>query len=242
MRLSVTGTLLAASLILIGDVRGADAALITGFGSSSLPGSGSVGPVGATPAPNNDNAAATNPNTVPYNLFVNALGLIEMEFVVTDSGGTTEYRFPQAFFNISSQSWTSFGFELGFGTGASFVRSTLNDALDFDVEDLTQTPFASAFPTLERQADTLHWSGATVGFVGRAIFDFAVDVPDDLRRVNPYGENRFTLRQTPNAPSPDAPPTGVPEPTTMTLMGVGLLGLAAAGRSRRAADARRRGV
>lgn len=229
MRTSVTGTLLIAALLLTCETS-ANAAVITGFGASSLSGTGSVGPIGATPAPNNDEAGPANLNTVPYNIFVNALGLIEMEFVVTDSGGTTEYCFPQALFNLTSQSWTSFGFELGFGAGAGFVRSGLGDALGFDVPDPAQTPFSSAFATLDRQPDSLYWTGGVVGPVGRALFDFAVDVPDDLRRVNPYGDNRFTLRQTPNAPSPS--PAPVPEPATLTLLGAGLLGLAASGRRR----------
>jgi hypothetical protein len=229
VRTSVTGTLRIAVLLLT-CAASANAAVITGFGRSSLSGTGSVGPIGATPEPNNDDAGPANPNTVPYNIFVNTLGLIEMEFVVTDSGGTTEYRFPQALFNLTSQSWTSFGFELGFGTGAAFVQSGLGDALDFDAPDLAQAPISSAFATLDRQPDSLYWSGGSVGFVGRALFDVAVDVPDDLRSVNPYGENRFTLRQTPNAPPPS--PAPVPEPATLTLLGGGLLGLAAAGRRR----------
>jgi hypothetical protein len=231
VRMSVTGTLAAAAfLVMFCGSQPATAAVITGFGSTSLPGTGSVGPIGGVAAaPNNDGVVGVNPNTVPYQLFFNTDGLLEVEFVLANSGGTTEYRFAQTFFNITSESWTSFGLELGFGSGATFVRSTGADALDFDLPDSAAPPFSSAFTAVDHQPDLLHFSGGTVGFVGVAAFGFSVDVPDDLAGVNPYGVNRFTLRQTRNAPA--ASP--VPEPTSFALFGAGLLGMLGAGRRRR---------
>jgi PEP-CTERM motif len=229
--MSVTGTLAAAaSLALFCQVGSAQAAVITGFGSTSLPGTGTVGPIGGIPAaPNNDGAAGTNPNTVAYNLFFNSDGLLEVEFRLANSDGTTEYRFLQSFLNLTSQSWSSFAFELGFGSGASFVRSTNADGLDFDLPDNGEPPSSSAFATIDHQSDLLHWSGGTVGFIGRAPFAFSIDVPDDLALSNPYGANSFTLRQTPNAPASSP----VPEPTSLAFLGVGLLGMAGVARRTR---------
>ena len=87
VRLVRSGWLLAGLLI-----SGAPgyAGVITGVGATAFPpaSTGSIGPVGVTPAPNNDEADATNPNTIPYpSLFFNSLGVLDVEYLVADSGG-----------------------------------------------------------------------------------------------------------------------------------------------------------
>jgi hypothetical protein len=79
----------------------AAAATIGSFGTSVFPGSstGTIGPVGATLAPNNENAASPSPNVIPYSIFFNSPGTLDVEFVFANSGGTTEYRFTQTLIN-----------------------------------------------------------------------------------------------------------------------------------------------
>lgn len=217
-------------LAAVADVR---AAVITGMGTNVLNNAtGSIGPVGGVPvAPNNDNSGAPSPNVVASNLFLfNALPL-DFEFTLANSGGTTEYRFTPSFFNITSPTWTNFYLELGFGTGAGFVRSTGLDALDFDTPDGDPAAFSPFFPTVEHQADTIAFRGGSIGQIKPAAFLFAIDLPDDLQKFNPYELNRFTLRITPNG-APD--PTPVPEPASMILVGGGVAALAAKARKRRA--------
>jgi PEP-CTERM motif-containing protein len=217
---------LAAVLVVAGMASRAEAGVITNVNVFSLPGfsTGTLGPVGATPAPNNDNASTASPNLIPYSIFLNSVGLLEAEFIVSNSGGTTEYRFPQSFINNTGQAWSSFLFELGFGTGANFVRSGPSDGLDFDDPDADPFPTASQFSAVARQSDVLGWSGGNVPSVGVVAFAFAVDVPDNLASANPYGVSRFTLRQTPNAT--------VPEPSSLLLIGSGLAGCLANRRRR----------
>jgi hypothetical protein len=224
--------LLTAIFALMCGATAASAATITSVSVFSLPGfsTGSLGPIGVTPSPNNDNAAAANPNTIPYSIFFNTFGLLEVEFNVENSGGTTEYRVTQAFINNSGQPWSNFVFELGFGTGANFVRSDLSDALDFDTPDGDPAPFSSGFTTLDHQADLVEWTGGVVPSIGVVAFNFAIDLPDDLQGINPFDVSRFTLRQTPNFQ--EASP--VPEPTTMLLFGTGLVGIVMKRRRRRA--------
>lgn len=113
----------------------AGAATIGSVSEFSTPGfsTGSMGPVGNTPAPNNDDVTGASPNLIPYNIFFNSPGILETEFVLTNSGGTTEYRFTQSFLNNTPAVWTGFIFELGFGTGANFVLSQLADTLQLDL-------------------------------------------------------------------------------------------------------------
>jgi hypothetical protein len=202
----------------------AEAAVITAVGSFELPGSstGTVGPVGATPAPNNDNVTDPSPNTVPYSVFLNTLGTVETEFLLQSSGGTTEYRITQQLVNNTGLAWEGFVFELGFGTGGAFVRSPLTDELDFDAPTLDPIPASPAFPSLDAIADSLTWSGATVGSIGSASFVFALDVPDGLQT--------FTLRQI-----PVVAPGSVPEPAISALLMLVIAALALASMLKRAA-------
>ena len=219
----------------------AHAGTITNIGTFSLPGfsTGNLGPVGNTPAPNNDNAVGASPNTIPYSIFYNAqgVGITDAEFVVANSGGTTEYRFTQSLVNNTGQVWLGFHYELGFGTGANFVRSTGLDLLDFDAPDRDPAPTSSRFSLLDHQADTLDWTGGTVPSIGSVAFSFAVDVPDDLSSFHPGGLNRFTIRQVQVTQA-----TIIPEPSTLALLlGTGLAAMAPLGhavlrRTRRSAN------
>lgn len=190
------------------------AGVITGVGATAFPpaSTGSIGPVGVTPAPNNDEADATNPNTIPYpSLFVNSLGVLDVEYLVADSGGVTEYRVLQSLLvNNTGQAWPGFQFELGFGIGAAFTPSGPADALDFDTPGQDPAPTASRFARGERHADTLVWTEGLIPSIGSGTFALALDVPDHLAGVHPGGVNRFTLRQRPllNAVTIPAPATG----------------------------------
>lgn len=198
------------------------AGTITSIATSSLPGfsTGTIGPIGLTPAPNNDNATAASPNTVLYSIFFNSAGPLQVEFVTSNSGGTTEYRFTQNFVNNSGEAWTGFVFELGYGLGSSFVPSSAVDGLDFDFPDVDPSPTASAFPALTHGMDRIEWSGGSVPSIGTVGFTFAIDVPDNLSLFNPNTASQFTLRQTPVVPTQT-----VPEPSSLLLFGAGLLTL-----------------
>ncbi len=204
--------LLVGLAVACGAVGHARAGVISGFGAPvTLPGfsTGSIGPAGATPAPNNDNATAASPNAIPYFIFYNAqgVGITDVEYAVTNSGGTTEYRFAQTLINNTGQRWTGFRFELGYGVGSSFVRSDGTDALDFDTPDRDPTPTSSLFTSLLHQPDALEWTGGTSAPISVVAFSFSVDVPDNLQAFNPGRLNRFTLRQF-----------QLPEPSSIILL------------------------
>jgi hypothetical protein len=196
------------------------AGTITGVATTVFPGAstGSVGPIGLTPAPNNDNETGPSPNVIPYSIFYNTFGTLEVEFEVTDSGGVTEYRITQNVVNNSRVIWRDFHFELGFGTGANFVRSGAGDGLDFDTPDRDPAPTGGAFTTLLHGDDTIDWSGASIPSIGVVAFALAIDVPD--------GITSFTLREFPTT-------AVVPEPSLAALAMSGGLALAALARRRR---------
>ena len=194
-----------------------EAATIASIETFALPGfsTGSLSP-GLTLSPNNDNTSTASPNLVSYSVFFNSggLGPADFEFNLDNSGGTTEYRFAPGGLVVNNTGFplTGFRVELGFGTGANFVRSGAADALDFDEPDRDPAPASARFPTLLHSADLLEWSGATVGLGGVGV-SFAVDVPDGLASFHPAAVNRFTVRLTPVA---------VPEPSTSVLILTGL--------------------
>ncbi len=219
----IVGLLIGTGALLGATIATVQAATITTVGAASFPppSTGTIGPVGATPSPNNDNATGASANVVPYSIFFNSLGTLDVEFVATNSGGTTEYRFTQSLVNNTGQTWTDFHLELGFGVGAEFVRSSLSDLLDFDTPDIDPVATSSSFASLIHQPDTLDWSDGSVTAVTSTAFTFAIDLPDGLDAFNPSGLNRFTLRQRPTVAAV------VLEPTTLLLFSLGLAGLVA---------------
>jgi hypothetical protein len=202
------------------------AAIITGFGTILGPGAGTVGPAGSNPAPNNDNTAALSPNAMSASFFFNSLQPVDIEFLVADSGGTTEYAFTDTFTNVNTLPWLGYRMELGFGTGANFVRVPVGAGLDFDTPTRDPQPTSSVYTDLDHQPNLIRWAGGTVNpLVGGSgppfgvMFRFSFDVPDGLAGLHPQGLNRFTLRQT-------ALTTAAPEPASTALLGFGLAALA----------------
>ena len=229
---------LAASVFWVGGRR-ADAAAITSINEFSLPGF-STGSLTFSPvvAPNNDNTAAPSPNTIAtggLGIFLNAsgFGILDYEFNLADSGGTTEYFFTTNVVNNTGIAWTDFHFQLGFGTGSNFVPVSAGSGLDFDTPEGDPAPTSSVFPILNYQPNLVEWSGATVNYLGgggagpfSVALSLSIDIPDGLAAFHPQAANRFTLRSFPTAQQ-------VPEPTTAALIGLGItcLTLRRSGRS-----------
>jgi hypothetical protein len=200
-----TAVLTAVAALLVAATN-SPAATISSVSTFSLPGfsTGSVGPVGSTPAVNNDDDPGASPNVIPFSVFFNSPGAMETEFVLENSGGTTEYRFTQTFVNTRSAAWTGFRFELGSGTGAGFVRG---GDVSFDVLNGQSTATSPVFTLVAHSAGVLEWTVGAAPLV--APFAFAIDVPDGMERV--------TLRQTPLLAAP------VPEPATFGLAVISFL-------------------
>jgi hypothetical protein len=206
----------------------ADAATISNISQFILPGfsTGSLS-VPAVAAPNNDNTATPSPNTIAtggFGVFLNAggFGILDYEFNLAVSGGTTEYFFTTNVINNTGVVWTGFQSQLGFGTGVNFVPVGPGFGLDFDSPDGDPAATSAVFPILNHQQNLLEWSGATVNYLGSGgggpfsvSFSFSIDVPDGLAALHPAGVNRFTLRSFPTAQQ-------VPEPATAAFLGLGL--------------------
>lgn len=189
------------------------------------PGLGTVSvPAIVTTAPNNDNSptpgAFDNNIVVPIKRF-DFSDYIDIEFAVNPSQGVTEYQFFESVDNNTGATWKSHTMILGYGVGANFVSSTVGDGLDFDFPNYDLAPTSSAMPIVGTpNEDTLIFSGGLQG-TGAETYQFRIDVPDVT--TLPPGFGRFTLRQFPEA---------VPEPATLTLVGLAVAGMAVQGRRR----------
>lgn len=228
-----------AAAVLTTGAAGAEAGVITSINQFLLPGfsTGSLTHSLAV-APNNDNTAVPSPNTISnpgLGVFLNAggFGILDYEFNLADSGGTTEYFFTTNVVNNSGVAWDDFHFQLGFGTGAAFVPVGAGFGLDFDAPDRDPGPTSSAFLALNHQPNLVEWSGATVNYLGGSggapfsvAFSLSIDIPDGLAAIHPQAVNRFTLRSFPTAQQ-------VPEPATAALL---VIGLACAARRRGGAN------
>jgi hypothetical protein len=212
----------------------AGAATITNFGTIIFTGTGTIGPAGSNPAPNNDNSVAASPNAMSAQIFfnLNPLRPLDIEFVVADSGGTTEYFFTDTFTNVNTPPWFGFLFELGFGTGPGFVPVATTAGLDFDTPTRDPVPTSSVFTALAHDPTAIRWTGGRVnpltggqGPPFSVMFSFSFDVPDGLAALHPQGLNRFTLRQTAI--------TSAPEPASTALLAAGLAVVALRRRARR---------
>ena len=219
-RTSATLFGLFSALACIGELQTATAATISGatqFGTNAGTGPG-VGlvtvPLVTSFAPNNDDEAGPVANNVAIAVKrFDALGYIDIECRIANSGGTSEYMIFEAVDNNTGVPWLSHSMQLGFGVGAGFIPSAAGDGLDFDAPNFTSAPTSTVFPNVARGEDLLVFSGAVHG-AGLQTYSVRVDVPDGNRET-------FTLRQSPSA---------IPEPATLALAGVAALGLIAARR------------
>lgn len=155
---------------------------------------------------NNDNVPSPNKLDnniiVPLKRFDNA-GYIDIQFATDLSDGVTEYNVSEFVDNNTGLPWTNYRMELGYGTGAAFVKSATGDGLDFDAPDYDTPPTSAPFPLVGTpDEDTLVYGGGVHGS-GAQSYSFRIDVPD-LPNIR-----LFTLRQIPVA---------VPEPGTATFL------------------------
>jgi hypothetical protein len=158
----------------------------------------------------NDNVPSANAldsNTVAPQKRFDFPDYIDIQFTVLPSNGVTEYQVSEFVDNNTGSPWGSYRMQLGFGTGANFVLSALNDGLDFDFPNYDTPPTSGAFPTvLTPDEDQLVYTGGIHG-AGAQSYTFRVDVPNLAGRISPT----FTLRQTPIV---------VPEPTNSAMVGI----------------------
>ncbi len=164
----------AAMAALLSSTASAGTILATPAPVASGPGLGFASvPVVVTVQPNNDNVPdpqkLDNNITVPLKRF-DSLNYIDIEFSVAPSDGVTEYQVSEFVDNNTASPWSSYTMQLGFGTGAAFVLSPLNDGLDFDFPDYDTPPTAAPFPSVGTpDEDQLVFSGGLHGS-GAALF------------------------------------------------------------------------
>jgi hypothetical protein len=138
---------------------------------------------GDTPSPNNDNVS-DKINFLSQDLVFGQTGYIEVEYHVANSDGITEYWFEDRTTNSTGQNWTSYMFQIGFGTGTNFAEATVlaGEGLDFDwpSQDLTpRNEGPTVFNSLSHEHSFIQWSGAPGHNNGvTTTHFFSVDLPD----------------------------------------------------------------
>lgn len=159
---------------------------------------------------------------IPGNFFyqgdINSVSPLDIVIGASESGGTSEYNFSSTLKNQTEFDWTGYKFELGFGVGNNFVKSTNFDFLDFDAPDdgrqelqsfnaLPSNPTvvsigiynpdcvlvgpSQRFTSSSFNSNEINFSNGLVKKSEPIGFSFFVDVPDGLPN------NQFTLRSYP---------------------------------------------
>lgn len=216
----ITRAVAAITLLTATSLRAGEVTTFAWYSGVASLASTSISPLSA---PNNDDVAGVSPNTI----FVTqkdyvAIGPVDITFDVINSGGVSEYSVGEGVYNGTGVNWTGYHIELGFGHGTGFAKSLPGDGLDFDAPDFNSPlVFDPApgffFPTAFATEDDIYAGGGIMpdsGFAG--YFRFSIDLPD--------GITQFTIRQS---------PVSVPEPSSLVLCGLGLLGVGAAARRRK---------
>ena len=170
---------------------------------------------------NNDNVAGISDNELLVTQkSYDAIGPVDLEFTVIDTGGVTEYTFNEGVYNGTGVPWIAYRMELGFGVGVDFVPSLAGDGLDFDAPDFDSPPDFSGsgfFTTVDWDEDVIEASGGIFPVFGfpTPLYRFNIDVPD--------GITSFTIRQQ---------PIPIPEPSSVALTILGATALVRRNRGR----------
>jgi len=164
-----------------------------------------------------------SPEPYSHAFHINEVKPLDLVFQVIPSGGTTEYRMHLLVKNLTQSNWTGYRFELGFGTGENFIKSSLTDLLDFDSPTVQGQELPGAFipegagpifssvklgnitnpskrlDTIDHRSNSLQFFEGLIAPDEFSGFDFSLDIPDGLPN------NQFTLRQIPIAESQSIP-------------------------------------
>lgn len=154
---------------------------------------------------------------------INEIKPLDLVFQLAPSGGTTKYRTHLLVKNLTQSNWTGYRFELGFGTGENFIKSSLTDLLDFSTPTVqgqelpgrfiseTDQPIFSGvvvgnitnpskrLDTIDHRSNSLQFFEGLIAPKDLSGFNFSLDIPDGLPN------NQFTLRQIPIAESQSIP-------------------------------------
>jgi hypothetical protein len=191
-----------------------NAGTIIGVANVSGGGNAVVDPI-LSGDPNNDNSSVpANSNMAVASKIFSANAPIDIVFDVQTSQGTTEYRLSEGVANVTGVDFLMYEFELGFGTGASFVRSAAGDGLDFDAPNIDPGPTSARFLTMAHQEDQVRFSDGTFPTGMTDAYTISVDVPDFNAAAMPASAAtatgyRFTLRQRGSI---------IPEPGTIAIV------------------------
>lgn len=192
----------------------ASAGTIMGVADVSGGGNAVIDPI-LTGDPNNDNISVpANSNMAVASKIFNANQPIDIVFEVETSGGTTEYRLSEGVANVTGIDFLMYTFELGFGTGADFVRSAAGDELDFDSPNIDPGPTSARYLTMAHSEDAVTFSQGTFASGMTDAYTLSIDIPDFNAALMPASAQtadgyQFTLRQAPSA---------IPEPGTIGIV------------------------
>lgn len=213
MTRQLTMGLFACAMALAMTVR-TDAGTIIGVAQISGGGNAVVDPILSADINNDNHSLPATSNIAVASKLFNQTQPIDIVFEVETSGGTTEYRLTEGVSNVSGIDFLSYSFELGFGTGANFARSSLGDGLDFDLPNIDPGPTSARFFTTAQTEDLLRYTQGSIPNGTTDAYTLSIDVPDFNASLMPAAARtargyRFTLRQGPSV---------IPEPGTIGIV------------------------